>query len=148
MKQIIFIVVLVIGFSSCNKLTKLSNIPKIKFNGFNANLIEAGSNQTLSIFIGFEDGDGNIGFGTPNLFLRDSRDTIFVPFTIPTIGSQYNPKDGLKGVFEILYPAAFLLTRSDSIHLDTDTLHWDIYMIDEAGNHSDTVQSSDLVLFN
>lgn len=148
MRQVIFILLFLVGFSSCNKLTKLSNIPKIKFNSFSSNAIKAGSDSTLSIFIGFEDGDGNIGFGTPNLFLRDSRDTIFTPFSIPTIGSQYNPKDGLKGVFEILYPAAFLLTRSDSIHSKTDTLYWDIYMIDEAGNHSDTVQSTDLILYN
>ncbi len=109
-------------------------------------LVKAGSDSVIRIRFDFEDGDGNIGFGTNNLFLKDSRDTVFVPFMIPTIPDKFNPSAGLKGIIEVEYQAAFLLLRSDSLHLESDTLKWEIYMKDKAGNSSNTITTTQLVL--
>ncbi|MBK8686180.1 MAG: hypothetical protein IPN26_15060 [Bacteroidetes bacterium] len=54
--------------TSCNKETKYSNIPKLTYRGMDRFQIKAGDTGMVRIFIEFEDGDGNIGFGTENLF--------------------------------------------------------------------------------
>ena len=100
----------------------------------------------VRIFIEFEDGDGNIGFGTENLFLKDSRDTVFVPFEIPAIDERYEPENGLKGIIQVDYESAFLLLRSDSAHAERDTLFWEIYMKDEAKNESNRILTDYLIL--
>jgi hypothetical protein len=146
MQKMLLIVLTIALLASCNKETKYSNIPKITFKDMSHSLVKAGSDSVIRIRFDFEDGDGNIGFGTNNLFLKDSRDTVFVPFMIPTIPDKFNPSDGLKGIIEVEYQAAFLLLRSDSLHLESDTLKWEIYMKDKAGNSSNTITTTQLVL--
>lgn len=109
-------------------------------------MVKAGSDTDIVIRFDFEDGDGNIGFGKKNLVLRDSRFNDTIPYEIPTIEERYNPENGLKGIIQVSYSAAFLFLRTDSIHAETDTMKWFIYMRDEAGNVSNTIQSTDLIL--
>ena len=132
--------------TSCNKETKYSNIPKLTYRGMDRFQIKAGDTGMVRIFIEFEDGDGNIGFGTENLFLKDSRDTVFVPFEIPAIDERYEPENGLKGIIQVDYESAFLLLRSDSAHAERDTLFWEIYMKDEAKNESNRILTDYLIL--
>ncbi|MBL7766648.1 MAG: hypothetical protein JNJ58_11170 [Chitinophagaceae bacterium] len=134
--------------SSCSKKTKLANTPKISFQIMDPSKMSEGSDSTLHIYLNLEDGDGDIGFGTNNLFMKDSRDTIYIPFMIPEVPDDYNPADGVKGVLQIDYDGQFLLKRTDSLHLETDTLFWSIYMKDAAGNVSNVVETSKLVLTN
>jgi hypothetical protein len=137
---------LILLLASCNKETKYSNIPKISFLSISPSVVQAGGDSIVKIKFDFEDGDGNIGFGSENIFVKDSRDTSQIRFVIPTIPSKFNPENGLKGIIQIQYEAAFLLLRSDTSHLETDTLHWEIYMKDEAGNVSNIISTSDLIL--
>ncbi len=146
MRKVLFFVVMIIAVVSCNKETKYSNIPKITFTALSTDKVKAGGDSIVYIQFDFEDGDGNIGFGTNNLFLRDTRDTVVVPFLIPTIPDKFNPSSGLKGVIQVDYEAAFLLMRTDSAHLETDTMRWEIYMKDKAGNRSNTITTSELIL--
>lgn len=134
-------------FASCKKNTNVSKIPAISFRSMDPASVKAGSDTTVLIKFNFEDGDGDIGFGTPNLFFRDSRDTIWAPFLIPNIPDRFNPEAGLKGIIQVEYEAAFLLLRNDSLHKDYDTLHWDIYMKDKAGNESNIITTPDLYLY-
>ena len=142
---IIILLTLVITYS-CNKETKYSNIPKIKFLSLSHSVVKAGSDTDIVIRFDFEDGDGNIGFGTKNLILSDSRYNDTIPYEIPVIEERYSPENGLKGIIQVSYSAAFLFTRTDSVHLESDTLRWNIYMKDQAGNVSNTIQTSDLIL--
>jgi hypothetical protein len=146
MQKMLLIVLTIALLASCNKETKYSNIPKITFNRLSHSVVKAGSDSVIRIRFDFEDGDGNIGFGTNNLFLKDTRDTVFVPFMIPIIPDKFNPSAGLKGIIEVEYQAAFLLLRPDSLHLESDTLKWEIYMKDKAGNSSNTITTAQLVL--
>jgi hypothetical protein len=132
---------------SCNKETKYSNIPKIKFLSSSHTSVQAGKDTNIIIRFEFEDGDGNIGFGTKNLILSDSRFNDTIPYEIPKIEERYNPSDGLKGIIQVSYSAAFLFLRNDSTHLESDTLYWNIYMKDQAGNQSNIIRTTDLVLF-
>lgn len=146
MRNLFIIAIISLIAVSCNKKHKYANVPKITFSKLSQNSVQAGSGTTLLITFLFEDGDGNIGFGTNNLFLKDSRDTQWLPYTIPDIPDKFNPDKGLAGVMQIDYEAAFLLLRSDSLHIESDTLTWDIYMKDEAGNVSNTITTSPLIL--
>lgn len=131
---------------SCNKEKKYSNIPKLSYKGMDRNSIKAGDTGAVRIFIQFEDGDGNIGFGTENLFFKDSRDTQIIPFVIPKVDSRYEPENGLEGIIQIDYQSAFLLLRNDTLHKENDTLFWEIYMKDEAGNESNRILTDYLYL--
>ncbi len=142
----ILFAILTLTILSCNKKHKYSNIPKLTFKDLSDNIVKAGVDKVIYINFYFEDGDGNIGFGTPNLFLKDNRDTIWAPFTIPDIPSKFTPENGLKGVIQLKYNAAFLLLRNDSLHVNSDTLTWDIYMKDAAGNVSNTITTTPLIL--
>ncbi len=146
MRRLILFAILTLSILSCNKKHKYSNIPKLTFKNLSEDVVTAGLDRTIYINFNFEDGDGNIGFGTPNLFLKDSRDTVWAPFVIPDIPSKFTPENGLKGVIQLKYNAAYLLLRNDSLHVNSDTLTWDIYMKDEAGNVSNTITSTPLVL--
>ncbi len=131
---------------SCNKKHKYPNIPNLIFSNLSKDIVQAGSDTTIVISFRFEDGDGNIGFGTNNLFLRDNRDTVWQPYMIPSIPDKFNPESGLAGIITVGYEAAFLLLRTDAAHTETDTLSWDIYLKDEAGNVSNTITSTPLIL--
>lgn len=146
MRHIFILAIISIIAISCNKKTKYANIPKITFKDLSAKSVTAGSESTVYISFLFEDGDGNIGFGTNNLFLKDSRDTQWIPYMIPNIPDKFNPESGLKGILMVKYPAAFLLLRTDTLHAETDTLTWDIYMKDKAGNTSNTITTTPLIL--
>ena len=131
---------------SCNKKNKYPNVPKLIFSKLSHGSVQAGGNETIVISFRFEDGDGNIGFGTENLFIRDNRDTLWTPYIIPDIPEKFSPDNGLAGIMTIDYEAAFLLLRSDAAHTESDTLTWDIYMKDEAGNVSNTITTTPLIL--
>lgn len=146
MRKTLIGVLAIIIFVSCNKETKYSSIPKLAFKDMTPREVQEGSNGVIRIRLDFEDGDGNIGFNTPNLFFKDNRDTAWVPFIIPDIPEKFNPSAGLKGIFQIDYDAAFLLIRVDSLNRDRDTLTWDIYMMDKAGNKSNIVTTDTLYL--
>lgn len=132
---------------SCNKSTNVSKIPAISFRSLEPQSVKAGGDSTVVVKINFEDGDGDIGFGTPNLFFRDSRDTVWVPFVIPNIPDRFTPELGLKGVIQVEYDAAFLLLRNDSLHTNNDTLYWDIFMKDADGDSSNFITTPPVYLF-
>lgn len=144
--KMLFFAMITLLAISCNKKSSLPNQPKLTFKDLNRSSVQAGSTDIVQINILFEDGDGNIGFGTNNLFLKDSRDTGYIPYMIPQIPDKFDPESGLKGIIQINYEAAFLLLRTDSLHLLTDTLTWDIYMLDKAGNKSNTITTTPLIL--
>ncbi len=144
-KQILVLLCL-LNLLACKKKTNYANIPKIVFKNLTPSTVKAGSQEKISVYFNFEDGDGNIGFGKDNIFFKDSRDTNIVPFKVPTIPNSFNPSSGLKGIIQIDYSAAFLLLRTDTLHKESDTLHWTIYMKDEADNTSNVITTTDVIL--
>lgn len=131
---------------SCNKVNKYAVTPKISFFQMTVDQMKAGQDTTFFVYIKFEDGDGDIGFGTNNLFFIDKRDTDTVAYEIPAIPDRFEPKRGLSGSLQVEILAAPLILRTDTIHKERDTLVWDIYMKDQAGNMSNMVNSSPLIL--
>ncbi|HOZ51523.1 MAG TPA: hypothetical protein PLU17_06670 [Chitinophagaceae bacterium] len=147
MNKIFLICFLLIAFS-CNRKPSFSVIPKITYKSISSNLIKAGSSeQATRISLIVEDGDGDIGYETENLFFKDSRDSSIIKMRIPVIPSEYAPNKGVKGTITVDYLAAWLTLRPDTNHIEFDTLRWEIYMQDKAGNISNTIVTEDIYLF-
>ncbi|MBL7774282.1 MAG: hypothetical protein JNM95_15595 [Chitinophagaceae bacterium] len=144
-RWLLFSTVLLISVS-CNKITKYGTIPKITFNDMGFNTIKQGSDTTLRVTIDFEDGDGDIGFQSENLFFVDPRDSDTVRYLIPTIPERFEPKRGLKGTLQVDVLCATLVIKDTANHPENDTLIWNIYLKDQAGNQSNIIKSEALIL--
>ena len=136
-------------FFSCKQKSAYPPEPKLTYNSLQPKILKAGSSNGYTLVsLGIVDGDGDIGFNTDNLYFHDSRDSTnqWIKMRIPEIPGDYSPGAGIKGSIEVIYLAAWLLLRPDTAHLHSDTLHWSIFMKDEAGHISDTVETEDLIL--
>lgn len=73
--SVLTFLVIVMIFSFCTKIEKISEIPKIKFTEFTYK-DSVGFNHILNgtLSFDFEDGDGNIGFGIDSV----SKNTVFI----------------------------------------------------------------------
>lgn len=102
----------------------------------------------VSIFFKVSDSEGDIGFGAPNIYVVDSRfpaDTTL--YTTPNIPLSTSSKGSFTGLFETQIEGGFLLLRGDSLHTETDTLQFIISMNDKAGNRSNSITTTPLILF-
>ena len=75
-KYSILYLIFLIEVSSCIVAPKYSDIPEIKFEGINKNIIDQGrvKDDSLMIRLSFTDGDGDIGDGQnkANIFIPES----------------------------------------------------------------------------
>ena len=127
--------------------------PVLTYKGMSKNSIEQGSlnSDSMYIFLHYTDGDGDIGLETEdttqNLFLIDSRtgfrsDAFKIPL-VQTAGTG----NGISGDIELkIYTTCCLFENNippcsviDGI--DFDTLYYRIYLLDNAGNSSDTINT-------
>lgn len=160
MKQIITVNLLffLIIFSACVRKPDFPDIPHLEFTGMDKTAMIQGNlnSDSIYIYLKFTDGDGDLGFETtdslPNLFVIDSRtgniaESIKIP-KLPDTGTG----NGVSGEIELkLYTTCCLFKNNippcsviDSIPFDT--LFYKIYLIDRAGNVSDTVSTEPIVL--
>jgi hypothetical protein len=147
-KSILIFFIVLINFS-CNKKSSQSTPPKITFNRLSTAYFQSGyGNAKVSIFFNVLDIEGDVGFNEENIYLVDSRtpnDTQrYISPIIPTSGNT-----SLKALFETQIEGGFLIARKDSpIHYETDTLFWTIAIKDKAGNRSNFITTSDLILYH
>ena len=147
-----------IFLSGCVTKPDFSNIPYLEFTGMDKNIMTQGDFNSDSIFIylKFTDGDGDLGFEStdslPNLFVIDSRtDNIAESIKIPKLPDT-GTGNGVSGEIELkLYTTCCLFENNippcsviDNILYDT--LYYKIYLIDRAGNSSDTVYTDPIIL--
>lgn len=105
------------------------------------------------IVIGFTDGDGNIGSDDHvNVFVKDLRDNfISDQYRIPTLPNE-GAKKGISGeLFITLYTTCCTYPNGappcePSSEFPTNTLVYEIYILDEAGNMSNAVQTPPIIL--
>ena len=134
--------------AACQKNT-VSKIPKIALIQFVPDSMKVNV-DTCFIQFSLTDGDGDIGnSNTSQIWLKDSRfDTAdFQPTAFPPIdGSVEDPKKGLTGTC-IFYPVPQPVPRSDSNHTKYgDTLYYEMYITDRAGNASNHVITHTLII--
>lgn len=111
----------------------------------------------VKIDLKFTDGDGDIGRDPnekqENIYLRDSRDTsTSIDYTFkqnfPYLDDSKRPDGGgLEGFMSISLGRQWF-SISDSLHLALrkDTLHFDIYIMDDAGHKSNVVSTDPIYI--
>ncbi len=141
---IIVIFISLLGFASCVKEPVYSDIPHIEFLSMSDNDFVVLDEDSLSVVIYFEDGDGDLGDDdTVNMFWEDSRVPGFpLPLKIPFIELQGNSK-AISGTITTYYPISYCYDNDDAV----DTFYYKIYIVDRAGNKSN-VDSTDLIFLH
>ena len=128
--------------ASCKKTKNNNNKPVITLQGLDSNTVVSGSSED-TVFIRFQvvDGDGDIAHdkgGDHDIYLTDSRTGEVLKYRYPDIPSgTINPEEGVNAFVTLQVLAAFLETRLD--HPMGDTLTYDLYVKDKAGNQSNVI---------
>ncbi len=148
---------LLAGFAACKKNNN-TTVPIISFVALEPDSVHAGSvKDTTFLLFGFKDGDGDLGndpaSGKYDVFLRDSRyvgDSTYTDwrfFFPPIPDDARDPVNGMEGRGEIALRALYILPRQDTLHkLHGDTLRYKMWVIDKAGNTSDTIETTPLYI--
>jgi hypothetical protein len=131
----------VLALAGCVQEPEYSVVPYIEFRSMNANTFEELDEDSLSVVLYFEDGDGDLGSDDSiNMYWEDSRVPGYpLPFKIPFIELQGNSK-AISGTITTYYPISYCYDNDDAI----DTFYFKIYIVDRAGNKSN-VDSTDLI---
>ncbi len=143
------LVILVCFFAACKKTNNISNIPQISALSLFPDSIKAGSSQdTVYLQFHFRDGDADIG-NDPNgtnydIFVIDSRHNDTTGYFFPEIANQVkNPATGIEGDCTIFILAALIPVDSTK---QLDSLHYTVYMQDQALHHSNVLTTSTLYI--
>ena len=126
-------------YSSCKKDENIiSAIPLIEF-------ISVGPSQfieyqsTLTFTISYRDGDGNLGENNPdvtNLFLTDNRNNVTYKYRVQQLAPE-GSSIAIEGKLNIVLNNTGITDNSNS-----QTFTYSIYLVDRAGNTSNTVTTS------
>lgn len=149
-------VFMLIAFSCKKKQAALPPEPQIYYESAlpaNINVFDTSAKTTIQF--SFQDGDGDIGTdqsGTKlSIFLRDSRDTgtetSTYQFPFPYIPSNIRTGNALTG--NVNLDLGFQYYRIwDSLHfaLKRDTMVWSVYVMDDAGHKSNTINTDTIFI--
>lgn len=140
---ILFSLMLVAG---CINKPNFSVIPAITYEGVNSTFVVSGQ-DSLIFQIDFEDGDGDLGSDnadtTVNAFMIDSRTGFPVSYKIPYISPKGTTEAISGSIWFTLVPFA-IACRPD--HPDMDTVTYQIYIVDRAGNESNRVFTDQIII--
>jgi len=132
--------------SACSKNTA-SNIPYISNLTLFPDSIKAGSSEdTVFLQFHFKDGDADLG-NDPNtnnydIFVIDSRHNDTTGYFFPDMPTQIkHPKTGLEGDCTIVILAALIPVDTTK---QIDTLHYTVFIQDQAFHHSNVLTTRDL----
>lgn len=137
------------GLLSCNKKNKASDIPKITFVGMSGDSVNSGGNQIIAVKFTFADGDADLGVspssGNFDIYTTDSRDTSKINYYFPKgLAETVDPTQGITGDCTINLEAAFMLLRPS--RPDQDTVRYEFYIKDKAGNESNRFTTPDIII--
>lgn len=155
--NLILLSIICICLYNCASAPKFGPEPTLEFVSISKATMEQGffNNDSVTLVLNFTDGDGDIG-GLDgqieqNLFLIDNRtESIADQFVVPTIPEQ-GINNGIQGEIRIrLYTTCCLIPTipacESSPDFPLDTVTYDVYLIDRAGNQSNTVTTSLITL--
>lgn len=143
MKKLIYLLLGFSIFSACKKTdTPISNTPYIEFVSVNPkSILEYEKTIVFTLF--YQDGDGDLGENTAdikNLFLTDNRNNITYEYRIGQLAPE-NANIAIQGNLNIELASTGITDGSSE-----QTATFDIYLIDRAGNQSNTITSSSITI--
>lgn len=134
------------------------NEPEIEFLSWSKNTMNQGdlNGDSVLIRLTFTDGDGNIGYPasdpTPDIFVIDSRTGIIQDrLKMPEVPEE-GTGNGINGelTLRIFNTCCFFPKNIPPCTVTnmypTDTLHYEIYIEDRAGNRSNTISTPMMIL--
>ncbi|MFK8008917.1 MAG: hypothetical protein AB8H03_21325 [Saprospiraceae bacterium] len=142
---------------ACTKPPDYSDTPEIAFISFSNTTMTQGSQneEFITLTISFTDGDGDIGIddGTPSVYFKDLRDgSEFITFVASEIPEQ-GVGNGISGEMYIkvsttccIHPDQDDGCNSDFSDYPMDSLIYEVYIIDRAGNKSNVIQTDPITL--
>ena len=152
-KMFFFIICLSAGliFNSCFDAPVFENAPSITFNKWqsprNPVVITDFDADSLSLFINFEDGDGDLGdttTGMSNIFIKDLKTNIIDAYQMDPIPSSGSVPD-ISGTIEVkLGPNLIGRCLLPGISTPLDTTRYEVYIKDRAGNESNKIITGDV----
>jgi len=155
LRNIVYLLLVVLITPSCQK-NDLSKIPQI-------DLLYCGPSDgkdyvrvnvdTAVLQFSLSDGDADLGnkpgSGKYDIYIRDFRfDTGYQGYYFPEIdGEIKDPNKGLSGTCTFSFIPPTLLPRTDSFHIiNGDTTHFEVYIMDVAGNKSNHIITGNVVM--
>ena len=144
-KLLVFVAVLglLALIPACKKDTSISPVPAITFDSISPNPAIKYRDSVL-IVISYIDGDGDLGIDSAdvkNLFVTDSRNQVVNQFRIPQLAPT-GSKIAIQGNIDIVLPPQIFINDNDT----TETATYSIYVVDRAGNKSNTVTTKPLTI--
>ncbi len=147
---------------SCTKPPDYPIEPVIEFKKLSRNSMKQGftNNDSIVVTIGFTDGDGDLGNNDPtiDIFVKDTRvpDADPSPFKMPFVPVQ-GVGNGISGEISILtyttcciYPPGTFspcdISEAATTAFPTDTLMYEIYIMDRAGHESNRILTDPIIL--
>jgi len=141
MKKVILLI-LPILFFSCEKDDLKSPVPLLEFISITPEIAKEYEDEII-ITISYFDGDGDLGENDPNvknLFLTDNRNNITYEFRIQQL-SPDNSTITIEGNLDISLSSTGITDSSN-----TQTVTFDIYVVDRANHQSNIVTSNPITI--
>lgn len=144
MKKLFYISTFVILISSCkkDKNIEISTTPTIEFVSITPSTATEYQDK-ITITISYKDGDGNLGENTAdvkNLFLTDTRNSVTYKYRIPQLAPS-GESVTIQGNLPIEVPNTAIINGASS-----QIVSYTIYIVDRAGNVSNTVSTSAIMI--
>jgi len=140
--RILTYILIVLLLFSCKKDDILNVAPTVKFQSISP-LTAQEYIDDIIITISYADEDGDLGENSPdidNLFVEDSRNGIVYHFRIPQLAPNEN-EISIEGNFNIKINGSGITNSSTS-----QQVNYNIYVKDRAGNKSNTITTSSIVI--
>lgn len=141
MRSLIYIT-LAVTLAACSKEEPITEVPHIEFVSVSPAQAQAfEDNIIFTIF--YQDGDGDLGENNPdvkNLFLKDNRNAIVYEYRV----EQLAPDDAnisIQGELNIELSGTGITDGSQQ-----QSATFDIYLVDRAGNKSNTITTSSITI--
>jgi hypothetical protein len=157
MKQILLVVAILLVWA-CSKPPQYPDEPVIEFINLSKDTLSQSDLNTDSLFvrISYTDGDGDLGFSdkdtSQSIFIIDTRSGFIQDrFKIPQIPDQ-GTANGIFGEMRILlFTTCCIFPQgippcSSPRQFPTDTVVYEIYIVDRAGNESNRIQTTPITL--
>ena len=141
MRRLTYILIVLLLFA-CKKDDALSVVPTIEFQSISPSIAQEYIDDII-ITISYTDEDGDLGENSPdidNLFVEDSRNGIVYHYRIPQLAPNGN-EISIEGNFNITINGSGITNSSTS-----QVVNYNIYVKDRAGNKSNTIATSSIVI--
>lgn len=132
-KNILFLMA-VLNIWGCSKDEDLDLSPEIKFEAISPDVVTENEDQ-LSLEIWYRDNDGDLGENNPdvkNLFVIDQRNNVTFAYRVQQLAPNTSDEIRIQGTFNIQLGSQIIVDGKDEVSFK-------VYVIDRAGNQSNTI---------